>query len=294
MKFYADQRILRNVAATLSATFTDQDGVPAEPSDTVTVGITRADGSVLLAGGTATTVEASAGLRTVSLTAAQLPSLDHLTCTWTAASGEIATTHVGVVGAYYFPLTDLYALDGMSGLSDEAMRVARQSVEEMVEERTGWVWCPRLEVETIDVGRFRGYNGWLQCSSQVSLATRPVRALRGVTVDGAAQTLTDWQFDAYGFLGWPYSAAWPVTSPLVTVAYEVGEDRPPRQLVEALLGAARQSNLDVNSGVSPRALSFSNEFGNINYARATVENLFGNPAVDAVLGFHDRRLPGVA
>lgn len=295
MKFFADQRILTNVPATLSVTFTDQDGALADPSGTVTVGITRADATVVLAAGTATTTGATAGLRTVTLTAAQIPSLDYLTCTWTASGGQIATTHIDVVGGYYFTLAELRSLDGMSGLSDEAARVARQSVEEMVELRTGWAWTPRLEVETIDVSRFRAYNGWLRCIAQVALSIRPVRALRGVTVNGVATTVADWKFDTWGFLGWPYTVpAIPVTSNVVTVSYEVGEDRPPRQLVEAMLSAAKQSKLDINAGVGGRALSVVNDFGTVAYARATAENLFGNPAVDAVLAFYDRRLPGIA
>ena len=132
---FADQRVLQNTPATLSAQFVDQDGAPHSPAGAVTVGITRADGTTLLAPGQVTVTGAIAGLRTFDVTAAQNVLLDRLECTWTAASGEIIVTHVDVVGAYYFPLSDLSSLDGMTGLTTAQLRLARQSVEEMVERK---------------------------------------------------------------------------------------------------------------------------------------------------------------
>lgn len=286
MREFADQRVVTKTPATLTVGFVDQDGEPANPAGAVTVAVTRADGTVLKAAGTATTtVDPPQGTRTVALTAAENDRLDRLTCVWTAASGETVTTHVDVVGGYYFTLGELRKLDGMNGLPAADLRVARQMVEEMVEERTGWVWVPRLAVETI------------QANVGVRLSQHPVRRIRAVSVDGVADVAANWYSDTYGILspiaGWTYTTS-PVSSSL-TVAYEVGEDRPPIQLTSALIDAARQGRLDRTNGISQRTTSITNDVGGTtSYARATVRDVFGMPAVDAVLAFWDRGIPGTA
>lgn len=283
---FADQRVLKSTPATLSAQFVDQDGVAAVPAGLVTVGIFRADGTVLQAPGAATTVVAG-GIRTFALTAAQTALLDHLTCTWTAASGEVVVTHVDVVGGFGFTLADLAALDGMSALTLPRKRDLRQAVEELVEIRTGWLWTRRLVVESFTSEQwFYPAPPWLQY--------RPLKVLRSVKVGGVAETLTDWSFSDYGQqingrYGW-WSSFPPTT---LEVIYEAGEDRPPVSLVQGLLAAAQQEQLDRASAGNGRNLSIVNEFGNITFARATVENLFGNPRVDAVLAAWDRRVPVV-
>lgn len=289
---FADQRVLQHIPATLSAQFVDQDGAPHSPVGAVTVGVTRADGTALLAPGQATTAGATAGVRTIDVTAVQTALLDHLECTWTAATGEVAITHVDVVGAYYFTLSDLSSLDGMTGLTIDQKRLARQAVEEIVEVRTGWVWTPRLVVDTVQVADLGWYGQRVGYPSSYMLTRRPVRALRQVAIDGVAAASTDWTNDGWGLIGVTHNWAL-ATSKVVQVIYEAGEDRPPVALTQALMDAARQSHVDRKSG-TPRALGVTNEYGNISYARATAENLFGTPAVDAVLAFWDRRLPRMA
>jgi hypothetical protein len=284
---FADQRILAGVPATLVGQFTDQHGQPAA-APAATVAVTRADGSVLLAAGTATVAVAdgSSGARTVLLTVAQTAQLDYLTAVWTDPTAGTTTTTVAVVGGYMFDFAELKRLDGMTNMSLASLALARQSVEELVEERTGWCWAPRLVVETVDVRQFvSGDVGYVHAEH------RPVRALKAITVDGVVQTLSDWALDREGFLRRTSTgaAAEFYTASTVTMIYEVGEDRPPVSLARALIDAARTAELDSKSGVSSRALSTTNEFGNINYARATAVNLFGNPHVDAILSFWDRR-----
>lgn len=290
MKF-ADQRVLQNIPATLSVQFVDQDGAPHAPAGAVTVGITRADGTVLLAPGQATVDGATAGVKTFAVTATHTALLEHFKCTWTAASGEIIVTHVDVVGAYYFALSDLSALDGMTGLSTEQLRTARQSVEEMIEQRTGWSWVPKLAIETVGPSWVNNVS-WTR---RLVLTHRPVRAMRSIKVDTVAQTLTNWSIDEWGVLG--SMTGWSLSSSgipnTIELIYEIGDDRPPVGLITAIMDAAAQTNRDRKSGTT-RALGVTNEYGNISYARATAENLFGTPAVDAVLAFWDRRVPAVA
>lgn len=283
---FADQRVLKSTPATLAAQFVDQDGVNVTATAPVTVGIVRSDGSVLQAPGGATV--AAGSTYTFALTAVQTATLDRLTCTWTATSGQVVVTHVDVVGGFAFTLAEMIALDGMGGLSTQRQRDLRQAVEELVEIRTGWLWTRRLVVETFTSATWE--SRW-----PLRLTYPPFKTLRSVKIDGTAQTLTNWPFGLYGGsdVAYPSWSGAGVQSTL-EVIYEAGEDRPPVSLVLSLLDAARQTQLDRAKGSSSRVLSQTNEFGNINYARATAENLFGNPAVDAVLAAWDRRVPGIA
>lgn len=105
------QRIRQSTAATLQVVFTDSVGEPADAPSTVTVGVTRGDGSTVLAAGTATTAgAANSGEYSVGLSAAQTALLDELTATWTYGSVSWVTRHA-IVGGFVFSISDARAWD---------------------------------------------------------------------------------------------------------------------------------------------------------------------------------------
>ena len=115
------QRVLRGAAATLTYVNLDADGVAADAAGAVTVGVTRADGTVLVAAGTATTKPGSTtGIYTVGLTPTQTAQLDLLTATWTVGvlTAAARTTEHLVVGGYMFSIDELRS--ARTGMDDVA------------------------------------------------------------------------------------------------------------------------------------------------------------------------------
>jgi hypothetical protein len=114
-------------------------------------------------------------------------------------------------------------------------------------------------------------------------------------------------FDAYGASGSQYAyvgaggglAPWPAGFRNITVSYLAGySSAPPADLRQAMLQAARYRlvNVEGKSGIPSRALSITNDLGNISLASASLTRPTGIPDVDAVvLGWAENvRIPGVA
>jgi hypothetical protein len=90
-----------------------EDGAVVDPGS-VTVGITRADGTVLVAAGAATTGSGT-GARTYNLTTTHTALLDRLTVTWTSTLKGTLLSYVEVVGGFWFSLAELRAIRGLVG-----------------------------------------------------------------------------------------------------------------------------------------------------------------------------------
>lgn len=144
------QRVVAGTASTLSWQQIGADGDPADPG-TVTVTVTRADGTVL-ATAQATTGTTTAA-RTYPLTAAQTATLDRLTVTWIASGVTLATTEVDVVAAPWFSNVELRAaepaLANTSSYTAALITVARLQVEAMFERVTRRRFVPGYELRTI-------------------------------------------------------------------------------------------------------------------------------------------------
>ena len=128
------QRIVAGTAASVSWQLIDGTGEPADPG-TVTVTVTRADGTVLATA--AATSGTTTNARTYALTAAQTATLDRLTVTWVASGVTLATTEVDVVSAPWFSNAELRAqepsLVSTAGYTTEAITTARLYVEAFFE-----------------------------------------------------------------------------------------------------------------------------------------------------------------
>src|SRR5690349_811749 len=101
------ERILQGTPGTLSQQWTE-DGAPADPG-TVTISVTRADGTVLVAVGTGTSGSGT-NPRTFQLTTTHTALLDTLTVTWTSTTKGTLTSYLEVVGGFHFGLGDLRGL----------------------------------------------------------------------------------------------------------------------------------------------------------------------------------------
>lgn len=232
------QRVVAGTAATVSWQQIGGDGEPANPG-TVTVGVTRADGTVLVASGTATSGSTTAA-RTYALTAAQTATLDNLTVTWTASGVALATTRIDVVAAPWF--------------SNAELRARETSLESLTDYPAATIAAARLrienQIERICHRRFRpGYSfRTIPASGRPTLVLPAVdvRTVRSAAIyhdlaQSASETLTAGELAAFppspaGLLH-RYANVW--QGCWVKVGFEWGLDAPPPDLAKAAMRLLR-------------------------------------------------------
>lgn len=286
-----DQRILKGAPATLRAELFDADGEVDDIDSGVTVTVTRLDGTAVA---TAQAATCTNGAATYSLTAAQTGAgLDLLTCAWTHNSVVRATTYSEVVGRHWFAPSRLKVEKGVakalqSAPSEEetaALVAARTWIETVIEWATGVAWVPRCAYEYHDAcGR-----------DEVVLGEMFPRTLRSLTIDGTAQTVSDWTVTRHGTLRRTTGGAIVAGNALgLVVQYDYGTDAPPAPLVEAALIAAADKLTTAISTLGNRLTGTSGTFGTISYASIDEKHPTGIPAVDAVIRSYDHRGPGFA
>lgn len=285
--FTPDSRILVGVAATLSWQPAASDGEAAAPDGTVTVGVTRADGSSLIAAGTATIGSGSA-LRQVAVTAAQTATLDVLIATWTDSGGGTATTLHEIVGGFYFSLAEARqvqsTLGDISKYPAAVLRDVRAAVEDEFEEIAGCAFVPRYRRV-----RVRGSD-----TNTLTLPDPLVRTVRSVRAYSTASSYTTWTADQLaaimtddsGVLDTGTGGVFPCVGAGLVIEYEHGHDRPPSDLRRHALTRLREIANDPVAAVPSRAERFTSPEGTVVYSllpggpggRRT-----GNPDIDAAL-----------
>lgn len=212
-------RFLVNTPITLSNAFRE-DGVVVDPG-AVTVTITRANGTAVVTGGTASGSGAAA--RTYSLTAAQNNLLDTYTATWVSATRTMVT-YAEVVGGYLFSTAALDSLLQTPSNYTAAQKFAvRTRVENDIEKAIGWTYVPRYAYETVNAPAY----GNLYLSHQPLRALRSVETRSGTTWTTVTTGYYDYSANALTGYSWPYGYR------NVRVGYEYGEDYPPQDVSDA-------------------------------------------------------------
>jgi hypothetical protein len=292
----ADEQILAGAAATLTASFRDQDGDLADPAGTVTVGIVNANGSTVVAAGTATT-NAGTGLRTVALPAASnlVPQL--LTCSWTNGTVTLTTT-VEVVGGYYASTKQVRDSDDV--LADTrkypaaTLVAARRSVEVEFEDYCRAAFVPRYRRVRLDGS---GDTEQLLPDPYV----RAVRSVRIYDTDGnytafTAPELAAIEVNDSGIIYRTDGDTFDRGEQNVVVEYEHGLDQPPADLADAFMMRLRDVVNRAHRGVPDRASTFTSDVGGT-YSLLVAGrggSITGIPDVDVALRRHSRRIPGIA
>lgn len=287
----ADQRILQAVAATLSVTMTDQNGVAAAASGAVTVGATKADGSTLIAAGTAT---GGTNPYTKTLTAAQTASLDILTATWTdAGDGSVNTTTAEIVGGYYVTVAEMRALknlDNTSTFPDAKLIAARQWFEDAFERYTAVAWVPRYTRVRVD----GNYSTTLLLPYQRVRTVRSVRTYSDATTYTAfsAAELADLHYRDWGAVQRGTLGHFTAGTANVVIELEHGYDEPPTDVKQAALVAIRDYLLTDNTG--NRVFGVQTQDGIIRSSAPGPDRPFGIPFVDEVAVSRSHKVPAVA
>lgn len=287
----ADSRIVAATSATLTWTGVDSDGEPADPG-AVTVGVTRSDGSEVIAPLTATTVDGNA--RTVTLTPAQTAQVDRLTAVWTVSGTVVGRTQHDVVGGVY--ATTAQIRNAGDALRNEAQHPtsellqARTEVEYQFERACKRAFVPRFATEV--VGRSHGGDTLvLRCPSLREVVWADYwNGSAWTSVDADVSTI---QPNDAG-LAVLDDDCWPCGR--VRIGYRHGYDRCPPDLRKAAIEAISYRIHSDNSSIDPRATSFTvAEAGVINLATPGIGMwVTAIPTVDAVLKDHRWTVPGIA
>lgn len=261
-----DQRVIAGLAAPLSWQALDVDGEPADPG-TVTVGVTRSDGTTLVAAGTATSGSTTSP-RTFSLTAAQTALLDRLTVTWTAAGATVQTTTVDVAAKPYFSNDQLRTLE--PSLKDPArypkglISLARSQVESLFEWVTNRGFVPRYEFERIR--RPGGYCSRTSCD--LKLRHPDLRVVRSAAQYSPADATTPTSTLSAGdcaaipadLSGFAYrSAGW--SAARVDIGYEYGLQAPPPDVARQAMALCSAVLIESKSGIPDNAVTYSSTEG---------------------------------
>lgn len=286
----ADQQLLRGVAGSIQTTIRDSDGDPASGL-TVTVGVTKADGTVVIASGTAASEVGTTGTYTVAATAAQLDQLELLTATWKVGSETRAVTTHEVVGGVYCDVGDIKTGEpSLEAASAEQLKLVRREVEDEFEQICGVAFVPRFARERVDgTGR-----------STIVVPHPYVRSVRSVRVytgtdfnEFDASELAALAADRSGRIVRTDGATFPAGIRNIVVEYEHGLDRPPADVKRAAVRRIRARHHMARSAIPDRAVSFTADNG-ATYRLATPGvTATGDPEIDAVLDRYSMRF-GIA
>lgn len=294
--FQAHERIVAATAATITFQGIDQDGEPANPG-TVTVGITKADGTSLVSAGTATTTPTDTTKRTYALTAAQTASLDLLTATWKVSGVTVGTTLVEIVGGVYAPVATIRSIDStladQSGDATADLKRARAQAEALLESETGVAWVPRFDVRRIDgTGTGSLLLPWPML--------RDVSWCRIYTDEDSYDTLTAIELaaipaDPSGIAWRTDGDIWPVGNRNIEIGYTHGFDYPHPEIRDACIQLVREFSRAYDNAISSRQTGFSFDGIFTQVVTAGVRGAPTNiPAVNAAIARHSHRTPGIA
>ena len=291
MIFIADERVLRGVPATITKQFLDQDGDAVDPG-VVTIGITKANGTTLVASGTATS---GTGTSPRTYAMAAVSTMEWLTATWTSSTHGAQQSSVEVVSGYYFTVAQART-HKTAGMADTttyptaAIQSARAEVEAEFE-RYCWPFVPRYRRETIAA---KGN------SPSLILPDQCVRTLRSVTelgTDGlAANTwstgdLAATQVDANGVLTRLSGDVWARCNHIIE--YEYGWSSPPADVLDAIMTRLRYRMNTQRSAIPDRSTSITVDgagtYGLLVPGRGT--SLTAQPEIDVILNDPRYRRP---
>jgi hypothetical protein len=259
----------------------DASGVPA-------VTITKPDGTAGPASGSVTRV--SIGTYTFTLAATATAELTLYAITWTGNIGtqpQTITTYVEVVGAFLYTLAALRAVKVAGQLAfqsttdypNQTLLDRRVEVTDDFEARTGYSFIPRFARETFDG------------DGQTSLILSKYRCQRllSVTIDGAAQTATDYTLADTGLLQRKTGGTFPATTPQnVVVEYVYGFARPPAEISEVALARAAmlllpaQASSTASTWITPDGTSYSFDPAGRSLSGGG-RSFYGVPKIDATL-----------
>lgn len=239
----ADQHIVAATSATLSFQPTDSEGEPASLAGTVTVTVTRSDGTAIATD--AATSGSGAHPRTYDLTAAQTADIDRFTAIWSVGAVVVASTTHDVIGRPIITAADFKARqpNRVANFDPASFAQARREAFDFILHRSNRAFVPMLAVEKVT----QRHNYW---SDSIKLTFPDLHSILwaldedGNTIDTSSVTA-----DSAG-IARLHDRAWPWGE--ITIAYVHGFNRPPDDLVGAVARLIAQKMTD-GRGMTPPA-----------------------------------------
>lgn len=270
------ERVKQNTSSLVSKQFYSG-STPADPG-TVTVTVTRDDGTVLTTGGA--TTGSGAGPRSFTLTAATHNNLlDRLTVNWVSSSLGTLETVVEVVGDFLFASVELKTL--VPAATDDQIITARNRVEQALEHSVGFAFVPRYNRATLNGNRTMP----LRVSSYLRRVRWATTLASGVTTALTASDLLALSVNSAGFIA---GYSWATGYGNVSVGYEHGMDSPPEPVRAAALDYARFL-LTQDTSIDSRAERLVTDDGTLVFAGAGSTPV---PSVNQVIDSY--RIPAIA
>ena len=274
----------------------------------VTYGIVDADGSVVVAAGTAATKNGSGATTnyTVILTVANLAAVGELAVTWTRTDtgASLPPDTVSIVGSVLFAEDEARTFKTVGGITvlsdasdypDQTIAEGRYLVTEFLERRASVSFVRRygrVELEG-DGSKIASLRQAMRTHGGPGFRRRPL-ALVHASVGGTALTAAEiskvhadrlrGRFTRYDGNVW--NAGDTDQPPLnVVLGYEYGHEEVPWEISDAALRLLVRSV--VPSDVSSRAASLSNEDGSLRFLFPGVFSPTGIPVIDKIIGAYD-------
>jgi hypothetical protein len=277
------ERIQKATPGTLSQQWSE-DGAVVDPG-TVTIGITKADGTVLVAGGTATSGTGTSP-RTFNLTTTHTANLDRLQVTWTSSLKGTLISYVEVVGGFLFGLAEIRGVtpinDTVSYLTAD-IADTRTAVEQAIEQACGVAFVPRYA--------FERYSG---DGSTSLLLRRPLpSSVRSATIGGTALSAPQLADLTMATSGAIYSTltTWTLGQNNIVVGYEHGFQDPPAEIRRAAVMLAKVWLVGRRNPIDDRAVTFNAGADGGTYSLAVPGrngSSFGHPDIDVAVDRYSR------
>ena len=267
------ERVKQNTPATISNVWYS-DGVIADPG-TVTVGVTRDDGTVLVAAGAATS-GGGAAARTFNLTTTHTSLLDRLVVTWTSSTLGVDGQVVEVVGDYLFSVAQAKALTSLANKTSAEIIEKRTLVEVLLENACGVAFVPRYSRKS-----FNGTAGY-----HLLLPPRTT-AIRSVKLDGTLVTdISTLRLLPTGELYFP--SGWTRGFANYEVAFEHGYSDGAERFAASDAALTWARYLLVKGPIDERTTSMSTEDGTFSLLTpGRGGSVSGIPSVDAFIQSHN-------
>ncbi len=282
----SNQRIVRGaIDASISHQFHDADGDADDPNGTVTVAVTRSDGTSVTVGAVAGT---GTDPRTATIGVAELATVDQLTAVWSLDGTAIATDTIDVVGGTVGSVAALRGREkSIAGQPDPVVKAARKAAEDHFVSTYGRLPFHRFEVQTFhsdggprlpgafwpDLVEVRWGRVYSSATSYVELSAAQLAAIEAPdTMSGFAR----------------HDTCWPCGR--VVLGYVAGMSQIPEDLFRAFAQATRREITLFNNGVPDLTPTFAiTEGGPVGLDRPGGKKAYGIADIDSV--FHAYRDP---
>jgi hypothetical protein len=278
-----ESRIVRGaIDATLSHQFHDADGDPDDPEGTVTVSVTRSDGTAVTTGAVA---GATTAPRTVTVGVAELTVVDQFTAVWSLDGDPVATDVIDVVGGTIGSVTAITTSEAsISAESADVIKRARKAAEDRFLSTQNRSPFERLYVQRFDgTGSYcltgahfpdlvevRWAKVWTSATQSTSLTAGELAAIQTPDILSTFERLD--------------RMAWQCGRQNIEVGYVFGMPFVPQDLRDAFYAAVREEVVKFNRSTPGQSTTFTSVDGvSFGLARPGQRGaIYGIDEIDAV------------